>query len=393
MRCFVKTEMGITDRIVLFTSINRGGTMQFTLELYKQLKMKGFNVFCIIPERAEYDKEAVQKDDILLFRRDLFSNILSALYGELTIKNKDVINVGNLIHNCNGTLLISTDTSIFSLKVFSYLSKFQNKPYCLLTVHDVEPHPTHNNSIKDHILFKNSKYYRERCIRSADGYLLLSEVNRSKFIKKYREFSDNNFLLPLGAHIPSVNGIKPEELNDYDVDYYLFFGRLDKYKGIEQFLLAFNQIKDVDRKLIIAGNGVLTDKENELISHNKNIILIKRFISDNEMVWLFKNARAAVLPYIEASQSGIIPIAYFFGIPVVVSNIEGLSQYVINRNTGIVCSSIDDYINALVFLENNEAKKSMGNNAFTYYKDNLDWSRNLSLVLDDLENSVRIDKT
>jgi hypothetical protein len=40
------------------------------------------------------------------------------------------------------------------------------------------------------------------------------------------------------------------------------------------------------------------------------------------MLYLIRNALTVVLPYIEASQSGVTPIAYHFGVPVITSNVR-----------------------------------------------------------------------
>jgi glycosyltransferase involved in cell wall biosynthesis len=44
-----------------------------------------------------------------------------------------------------------------------------------------------------------------------------------------------------------------------------------------------------------------------------------------------------VLPYRTATQSGIIPIAYHFNMPVVASNVGGLPENIQNNKTGIIC--------------------------------------------------------
>ena len=61
-----------------------------------------------------------------------------------------------------------------------------------------------------------------------------------------------------------------------------------------------------------------------------------RFISDDEAAQLFIDADLLVLPYIEASQSGVLAIACTFGLPVVASNVGALGAMVAESGMGIV---------------------------------------------------------
>jgi glycosyltransferase involved in cell wall biosynthesis len=58
--------------------------------------------------------------------------------------------------------------------------------------------------------------------------------------------------------------------------------------------------------------------------------------------------KVLVLPYIEASQSGLIPIAHAFGKPVVVNSVGGLPEQVIDGLNGYKChlgDSFSDLVN------------------------------------------------
>ena len=59
-----------------------------------------------------------------------------------------------------------------------------------------------------------------------------------------------------------------------------------------------------------------------------NRLNVKHFFCASDLV---------VLPYKSATQSGIVPIAYHFNTPVVVSNVGGLPENVEDTKTGIIC--------------------------------------------------------
>ena len=70
---------------------------------------------------------------------------------------------------------------------------------------------------------------------------------------------------------------------------------------------------------------------------NKNIEIkwFDNYIPDNLVHNYFCASDFAVLPYKTASQSGIIPMAYHFNTPVIVSNLASLVKNVVIGKTGL----------------------------------------------------------
>ena len=130
----------------------------------------------------------------------------------------------------------------------------------------------------------------------------------------------------------------------------LFFGAIKRYKGLEYLVAAFQQIAERgDFRLIIAGEQKKgyedywrsIEQAIELHPSRKKIKLEIRFIPDAETETYFKAADIAVLPYTEIFQSGILFMAYNYGLPVIVSDVGSLSEDVIEGKTGFVCRSQD----------------------------------------------------
>jgi glycosyltransferase involved in cell wall biosynthesis len=59
-----------------------------------------------------------------------------------------------------------------------------------------------------------------------------------------------------------------------------------------------------------------------------------RRIADDEAEALFRSAAVLVLPYHDATQSALVAAAYAFGVPVIVSDVGALSEYVVPAETG-----------------------------------------------------------
>ena len=82
-----------------------------------------------------------------------------------------------------------------------------------------------------------------------------------------------------------------------------------------------------------------------------------------------------VQPYKKASQSGITPIAYFYETPLVVSNIEGLRELIINDRSGeIFDKTPSDLATAIKSCINPESNKNYSNN-IAKSKVKYSWSR------------------
>jgi glycosyltransferase involved in cell wall biosynthesis len=130
----------------------------------------------------------------------------------------------------------------------------------------------------------------------------------------------------------------------------LFFGAIKQYKGLEYLVAAFQQIAERgDYRLIIAGEQKKGYQEYwqsiqqaiERHPSREKIIQKIEFIQDAETETYFKAADLAVLPYVEIFQSGILFMAYNYGLPVIVTDVGSLPEAVIEGKTGFVCRPRD----------------------------------------------------
>lgn len=122
----------------------------------------------------------------------------------------------------------------------------------------------------------------------------------------------------------------------------LFFGFVRDYKGLKYLIRALPNVIQIfpEIKLLIAGD-FSSDKKIylDLIIEEKvgkNITIYDRYIADNEVGNFFAASDLVVMPYESATQSGIVQIAYGFEKPVIVTNVGGLPDVVIEGKTGYV---------------------------------------------------------
>jgi starch synthase len=115
----------------------------------------------------------------------------------------------------------------------------------------------------------------------------------------------------------------------------LFFGRMERYKGVDYLITAsamLNGLQRGDPRLVLAGPGKL-----ETLwagSLPPQVEVRNRLIGDDEAMDLFRRCSLLVLPYLDATQSALIPAAYFFRKPVIVTRTGALPEYVQEGRTG-----------------------------------------------------------
>ena len=136
----------------------------------------------------------------------------------------------------------------------------------------------------------------------------------------------------------------------------LFFGSIRRYKGLEYLIEAFKDVRDGVGNVMLLIAGQIHDGEPAAFHYYSNLIgqlaccddvmCINEYIPLEQVKNYFSAADVVVLPYIQASQSGVLLSAYAAGRPVIVTDTGGLSEVVENGRSGYVIPSKD--VKALV---------------------------------------------
>lgn len=159
----------------------------------------------------------------------------------------------------------------------------------------------------------------------------------------------------------------------------LFFGRIRPYKGIEYLLDAFRTLsakKKANYRLIVAGEPIkgcedyLQEIQRSVASDfaQEHIIWRTQFIPDDEVELYLKAADVLVLPYKEIFQSGVLFLAYAFGLPVVATDVGSFREDIVEGSTGFLCkpgdpaemaSAIETYFDSELFKNLNIRRKEV----------------------------------
>lgn len=124
----------------------------------------------------------------------------------------------------------------------------------------------------------------------------------------------------------------------------LFFGYVRFYKGLDLLLRAMPEIlqRDPALRLIVAGQFFdPLEKYKRLIEQlgiDGSVDLYPGYVSIKRTAIFYAAADAVVLPYRSATQSGVLQLAYGYGVPVIVTPAGSLPEMVRHGETGWVAS-------------------------------------------------------
>lgn len=131
----------------------------------------------------------------------------------------------------------------------------------------------------------------------------------------------------------------------------LFFGAIRPYKGLEYLVEAFFRIaaNQPQYRLIVAGaprkdtEPYLAEIERTIDSHpqGKQVIRKIQYVPDEETELYFKAADVLALPYTHVFQSGVLFLAFNFGLPVIASDVGSIGEDIVEGRTGLVCKPRD----------------------------------------------------
>ena len=176
----------------------------------------------------------------------------------------------------------------------------------------------------------------------------------------------------------------------------LFFGRMLEYKGLQYLIEAEPIISQSipSFKLIVAGSGEDLTRNKHLMENNPHFEVHDRYIANDEVADFFNRTAVLVLPYIEASQSGIIATAFAFGKPVVTTDVGSLAEVVEDRKTGLLIPPLNtlELANAIIhLLGNEELRAKMGKEALKEAHTTLSWEHIAGLTYIIYQDTINAD--
>lgn len=240
----------------------------------------------------------------------------------------------------------------------------------VVMIHDAEVHPG------DHF-FLMVRLQRQ-LMRLSEGVVTLSNFIASKVKTRLSLAGKVHAVIPhvcfafrdlnLPAPLPPDNSTKrPLRL--------LMAGRLRRYKGIPLLVDALKLLREVPFTLRVVGSSI-DPSELSCLSALPGVELDLGWKKERDFLSHFDWADACVLPYVEASQSGVIPISFERARPVIATPVGGIPEQVKHEVTGLLTNDVSAPALAASirrFAENPTLVRRLANNAKIYAESDLSW--------------------
>ena len=311
----------------------RGGISHFVGLLYKELAKN--NEVSVITFKRQYPsiffpgKSQLESGDTL-------EKIPTEIMVD-SINPLNWIKVGNKIKKDSPDLLIYKYWMPFFAPCFGTISrtaKKNEKTKVLVICDNVIPHEKKPGDTA------TTKYF----FKYVDYFILLSKKVQEDLLKLKPKAK--NKILPhpvysnFGAQVDKKEARKFLNL-PVDEKLILFFGFIRDYKGLDVLLEVMKMLKaELNIKLIIAGEYYSNEeKYNKIINKlglQNQLYLFTDFIPTSEVKYYFSACDAVILPYRDATQSGIVQIAMNFHKPVIATNVGGLAEVISDDSTGFI---------------------------------------------------------
>ena len=275
-----------------------------------------------------------------------------------------ILNFLRVVQKQSPDIIHFQSTQLWTSLFLPFLGRYK----IVTSLHDVSPHM---GTKKFHQIVS-----RNWLAKYSDSIIVHGENAKEELIKQNQNLKEKCHVIPHGDYSfftkYSKNSI--EEMNCI-----LFFGNIVDYKGLDYLIKAEPLIteKIPDVKIIIAGEGEF-EKYRILIRDVSKFEICNKFIPYEEVAELFQKAKVIALPYIEGTQSGVIPIAYAFKKPVVVTNVGSIPEVVDDGKTGFIVQPRDEKVLAeaiIKLLKDDKLRKQMGENAYKKMKEELSWDK------------------
>lgn len=228
--------------------------------------------------------------------------------------------------------------------------------------------------------YKFKKYYKHLIIKG-DLFLVLSEDMKKDLL--HLGFPEKKILVHhLGV---KLNEFKFKQKKNTKQFIFTIVARLERSKGIQDVIRAFNLIKKENMKLHIVGDGIY--KKNltnlvDLLNLGDNIEFINNFKSDNPREIVVEEMQKCDIFLLtsftetKGTKEGtpvVLMEAQACKKPCIATKHAGISEIVIDNHTGMLCKERDvqDISKKMKLLySDNSLRKKMGENALSHIKKN-----------------------
>jgi glycosyltransferase involved in cell wall biosynthesis len=196
-------------------------------------------------------------------------------------------------------------------------------------------------------------------LRQGDALIVHSEQDRRRLHVLLPQAEVRKALIPTYAELAERHGpgalaagATPVDLRrdlglPTDRAILLFFGFVRPYKGLEYLVQALPLVlKQIDVHVLVVGefwsSPEFYQRYAQEFGVEQAITFVNRYVPNEELPPYFDLADVVVLPYVSATQSAVVQLAFGFGKPVITTRVGGLHEVVQDGVNGLVVPPQDE---------------------------------------------------
>ena len=219
--------------------------------------------------------------------------------------------------------------------------------------------------------------FEDAIFNSAQKIVVTTNEMKRNIGDRTPEFDVKTLVIP--NYVETDRFVPNSDLNrEYDI---LFVGRLTPQKNISSLLTA---LLDFDAKTMIIGNGVLNNELQSCIDNSKNKIIWKGKVPNSELPIFMNRSSIFILPSLYEGHPKTLIEAMACGMPVIGADSPGIREMIDHGVNGYLCSTDPANIRKAIeqLLSNPDLRRTLGNNARQYAKENFCLDRIVEMEYD-----------
>lgn len=289
----------------------------FSLEMARGLALNGCDVYAVlsskISNRKDWEKEPLLKG-ICFIETGTRKTAISETVKFLTYKKHEI------------RRFFAGITFDYIIQTFYHpWAEFVGKEVAYKKIVTLCHDPVLHSGVK-----KTEVFLTRRFVRNSDEIVVLTKSFIPLVERNYGFAPEHIHYMPHGRMGDYRVNQKKAQVSFYDTSKtnFLFFGRISKYKGLHVLAEAFAKLEKENGNvsLTVAGSGDFSEYEDEFQAI-RCVNVVNRYIQDEEVGNFFDDPSVMlVLPYLDATQSGVTPIALEYGVPIIASDSGGLKE-------------------------------------------------------------------